>query len=91
MKSVYSAVRTGSLNKGNNKHEYGTAAETLEIVKQCHNDTHMDCWETFYMQTFNKHKILITEQQFSDINSLYELADTSRIALQPFTSSQLCL
>ena len=36
------------------------------------------------MQTFQKHKILITEQQVSDINPLYELADTSRIPLQTF-------
>jgi len=46
----------------NHKHEYGTAAETSELLKPCHKGTRMDCWETFYMQTFHKHKILITEQ-----------------------------
>jgi len=44
----------------NNKYEYGTAAETLELSKTCHKGTRMDCWENFYMQTFHKHKILIT-------------------------------
>jgi hypothetical protein len=56
--------------------------ETLELLKPCHKGTRMKCWETFYMQTFHQHKLLITEQQISDINLLYELADTSRIPLQ---------
>jgi hypothetical protein len=75
----------------NNKHGNGTSAETLELLKSCHKGTRMDCWETFYMQTFHKHKILIIEQQVSDINPLDELGDTSRIPLQPLTSSNLCL
>jgi hypothetical protein len=32
--------------------------------------------------TFHKHKLLISEQQISDINPLYELADMSQIQLQ---------
>ena len=75
----------------NNKYEYGTAAETLEILKPCHKGTRVDRWENLYMQTFHKHKILITEQQVSDISPLYELIDTSRILLQLPTSSNLCL
>ena len=39
-----------------NKHEYGTAAETLTLLRPCHKGTHMNCWETFYMQAFHKHK-----------------------------------
>jgi hypothetical protein len=41
------------------------------------------------MQAFHQHKLLISEQQSSDINPLYELADTSRIPLQknPLTQS----
>jgi hypothetical protein len=64
----------------NNKHECGTAAET-ELLKPCHKGTCMNCWETFYMEAFHQHKILITEQQVSDINPFYEIADTSRIPL----------
>jgi hypothetical protein len=66
----------------NNKHECGTPAETLELLKACHKGTRMNCWETFYMQVFHQHKLLINEQNISDINPLYELADTSRIPLQ---------
>jgi hypothetical protein len=49
----------------------------------------MNCWETFYMQALHQHKLLISEQQISDINPLYKLADTSRIPLQkrPLTQS----
>jgi hypothetical protein len=66
----------------NNKHEYGNAAETLEVLKPCHKGTRMNCWETFYMQVLYQHKLLINEQNISDINPLYELADPSRILLQ---------
>jgi len=63
----------------NNKHEYGNASETLELLKPCHKGTCMNCWKTFYIQAFHQHKTLITERQVSDINPLYELADTSHI------------
>jgi hypothetical protein len=66
----------------NNKHEYGTAAETLQLLKPCHKSTRTNCWETFYMHIFHQHNLLINEQNISDINPLYELADTSRIPLQ---------
>jgi hypothetical protein len=52
----------------NNKHEYWTAAETSELLKPCHKGTRMNCWETFHMQAFSQHKLLITEQHISDIN-----------------------
>ena len=56
----------------NNKHEYGTAEETLELLKPCTKGTRMNCWEALYMQAFYQNNILIEEQ------SLYELANTSR-------------
>jgi hypothetical protein len=31
----------------NNRHEYGTAEETLELLKPCNKGTRMNCWETF--------------------------------------------
>ena len=48
-------------------------------IYQLHNED--NGWETFYIQICHRHIILIGEQQFSDINPLYELADTSRIPL----------
>jgi hypothetical protein len=35
-----------------------------------------------YNPAFHQHKLLITEQQISDINHLHELADMSQIPLQ---------
>jgi len=37
------------------------------------------CWEALYMQVFHQHKMLITEQQISEPNSLYELVNTTQI------------
>jgi len=54
----------------NNKHDYGTTEETLELLKSCHKGTRMNCWETFYMQLFYQNNSLINEQQVRDINPL---------------------
>ena len=43
----------------NNKHDYGTADETLKLLKPCHKGPRMNCWETFYMQLFHQHGTLI--------------------------------
>jgi hypothetical protein len=61
----------------NNRHEYGTAEETLELLKSCHKSARMNCWETFYIQLFHQHNTLISEQQFYDVNPLYAIADIS--------------
>jgi hypothetical protein len=37
----------------------------------------MNCCEALYMQAFHQCNILIEEQQVNDINSLYQLANTS--------------
>jgi len=62
-----------------NRHEYGTTRDTLQLLKTCRKSTHMNCWETLYLQIFHQHKTLITEQQIGDINPLYELAITTGI------------
>jgi len=61
----------------NNRHEYNTAEEMLELLKPCNKGTRMNCWEALYVQAFQQHNILIEKQQVSDINPLYELAYTS--------------
>jgi hypothetical protein len=58
----------------NNRHEYGTADETLELLISCNKGTKMNCWELFYMQAFHQWDILIEDHKVSDINPLYELA-----------------
>jgi hypothetical protein len=65
----------------NNRHEYGTAEETLELLKSCQKSTRMSCWETFYIQLFHQHNILINEQQVYDVNHLDAIADVSRTPL----------
>jgi hypothetical protein len=65
-----------------NRHEYGTAEETLELLKPCNKGTRMNYWEAFYVQAYHKRKILIEEQQVNDINPLYELVHTSRVHLR---------
>jgi hypothetical protein len=66
----------------NNKHGYGTAEETLELLKPCNKGTRMNSWEAFYMQVFHQHKIFIKEQQVNDKKPLYVLAYTSRDLLR---------
>jgi len=32
-----------------NRHEYGTTADTLQLLKTCQKGTHMNCWEALYI------------------------------------------
>jgi len=68
-----------AINVLQNRHEYGTIEDTLQLLKTCRKSTRMNCWETLYMQIFHQHKVLNTEQQVSDINPFYELPNTTRI------------
>jgi len=74
---VLCCVDVGILKILNNKHDFGTAEETLKLLKSYHKGTRMNCWETFYMQLLHQHRTLINEQQVSDIIPLHEIADTS--------------
>ena len=81
----YAAIRTNNPLSAYALHilqyglEYGTRADTLQLLKTCQKGTRMSCWEALYMQVFQQHKMLITEQQISEPNSLYELVNTTRI------------
>ena len=46
-----------------NRHEYGTIDDTLQLLKTCRKDTRMNRWETLYMQVFHQHKMLITDKR----------------------------
>jgi len=61
------------------RYECGTIAETLQPLKTCQNDTRLNCWEALCTQVLHQNKVLITEQEVSDINPLYELVNTTRI------------
>jgi len=60
-------------------HEYGTITDTLQLLKTCQKDICMNSWEALYTQVFHQHKMLITEQQISEPNPLYELVNTTQI------------
>ena len=67
-----------------NRHEYWTRESTLQLLQACQKGTRMDCWEAFYIQALHQQKILITEQQISDVNSLFELTKvTNTLRLKP--------
>jgi hypothetical protein len=76
----------GTVSERTGGRDFNDAAEQPPEDKDCSTRClHMKSfptWETFYMQALYQHKLLINEQQISDINPLYELADTSRIQLQ---------
>jgi len=59
-----------------NRHEFGPAGETLKLLKPCSKGGKMNCWEALYMQLHRKLNMLISEQQVTEFNPLYELAYT---------------
>ena len=61
----------------NNRQEYSTAEETLELLKSCNKGTKMNCWESFYLPAFHQLNTPL-EKQASDINHLYEIHDRLR-------------
>jgi len=58
----------------NNRHEYGTAENTLKLIHPCRKGQKMKNWENLYIQMYRQLDRLITEQQVNDPNPLYELA-----------------
>jgi hypothetical protein len=57
-----------------NRHEYGKAEDTLQLLQACQKGSRMDCWETLYIQALHQQKILINEQQIDDTNPFFQLA-----------------
>jgi len=41
-----------------NRHEYGTIADTLQLLKTCQKGTRVNVWEALYIQIFHQHKVL---------------------------------
>jgi hypothetical protein len=56
-----------------NRHEYGTEKNTLQLLQACRKGMRMDCWEALYIQTLHQRKLLVTERQVNDTNTLFEL------------------
>jgi hypothetical protein len=61
----------------NDRHEYGTANDTLKLIQPSRKSKKMNHWENMYIQIYRQQNLLITEQQVSEPNPLYELAQLS--------------
>jgi len=61
-----------------NRHEFGSAKETLELLNPCRKGTKMNCWEALFMHIHHKQNIMISEQQVTDTNPLFDLAHMPR-------------
>ena len=56
------------------RHECGTAKDTLKLIQQCRKRQQMNSWENLYIQMYQQQGILINEQQVYEHSSLYALA-----------------
>ena len=61
-----------------NRHEFGSAEETLKLLKPCRRGTKTNCWEALFMHIHHKRNIFISEQQVTDTNPLFDLAHIPR-------------
>jgi len=73
------------------RHQFSSADETLNLLKPCNKGMKMNCWEALYMNMLYKHGLLISEQQVTDNNPLFDLATVPRDLQSTFpnSSSQL--
>ena len=69
----------------NNRHEYGTANDTLKLIQPCRKSKKMNHWENMYIQIYCQQNLLITEQQVNEPNPLYELTQLPH-AIREFTT-----
>ena len=61
-----------------NKHEYGNADQTVELLKPCNKGNKMNCWESFYIQIFQHQNTLLDEQKVSNLNPPYTSTNGTR-------------
>ena len=66
----------------NNRHEYGPMNRVMKILKPCRKGKLMNTWETMFIQLHHRNRSLITEQQRSEHNPLYDL-----VSLTPTTET----
>jgi hypothetical protein len=58
----------------NNRHEYGKAEQTTELLTPCDKGMKMNCWESFFIHILQNQNVLFNEQGVNDLNPLYQLA-----------------
>ena len=57
-----------------NRHEYGTAQDTLRLIQPCRKGQRMNSCENVYIQMYQQQGKLITEQEVHGHSPLYDLA-----------------
>jgi hypothetical protein len=67
-------VSANSMHILNNRHEWGTQASTLRLLKQYQKGSAMNIWESMYSQAYGHHNILVGEQNSADQNPLFNPA-----------------
>jgi len=61
-----------------NRHEYGNADQTVELLRTCNKGMKMNCWESRFIHIFQQQDTLIKEQRVNNLNPLYTLANVTR-------------
>ena len=61
-----------------NRHKYGPANETLQLIKPCAKRSRMNNWEAMIIKHHYHNESLITEQKTYDHNPLYDCMQASR-------------
>ena len=54
-----------------NRHEYGTAKDTLQLLRPCSKGSQMNSWEAMFIQYHHHRNTLITEQLPYEHSILY--------------------
>jgi len=57
----------------NNRHEHGPQEETVQLVKSCTQDKHMNRWENIYILEYQRKGMRVKEQQPGDHNVLFDI------------------
>jgi len=46
---------------------------SIQLLKECDKGIRMNCWEAMFIQAYHQYGTLITEQQVTEYNPLFDL------------------
>jgi hypothetical protein len=67
-----------AINMLNNRHDFGPTEETLKLLKPFTKGMRMNSWEALFIHIHHRHNVLISEQQVTDTNPLFDLVYITR-------------
>ena len=53
-------------------------SHTIQIIQPCNKRNKMKCWESFYIQIFQRQNTLISEQEANNLNPLHTVTNVTR-------------